>query len=106
NSSLKRRRGRRQVALADRRRLLGVGICQRPVREDVRRDRRVNGGGQVGIDQRHLLPVRQLFSVLGLELFLRSLALRRRFLDRHEILLYAGGGRLLCEIGAVCSAFA
>src|SRR5207302_692237 len=69
-SPLDARRGGWHVALGDRVRLLGVGIGDRAVREDVRCHRGVDRRRQVGVDQRHLLAVRQLLALLRLELIL------------------------------------
>src|SRR5919204_3641414 len=50
------------VALGDVDVLLRVRVSERVVGEDVRRDSRVDGGGDVRVDQRHRGPFRQLLT--------------------------------------------
>src|SRR5204862_98211 len=50
------------VALVDGGRLRSVGVRDRAVREDVRRDGRVHGDRDVRVDQRHRSPLRQLLA--------------------------------------------
>src|SRR3954469_5237023 len=47
------------VVLGDVDVLLGVRVGERVVRENVRRDSRVHGGGQVRVDERHGSPLRK-----------------------------------------------
>src|SRR5438105_12586167 len=48
-----------QVALSDRRVLAGIGVSDRPIGQDVGGYCGVDWKGEVGIDERHLLAVRQ-----------------------------------------------
>src|SRR5438477_8933801 len=61
------------VALVDRGVLRGVGVRDRAVRQDVRRNSRVHGNRDVRVDQRHRGPLGQLLAGELVDLVAREL---------------------------------